>query len=150
MACPIHDKINLLLQRRGLLKRDLARALGISPQTATDICKGRSSISVEHLRRLVSFFQLQADYWLDEERLEPAATDERAVARDEVVLELRETGLLDLDKPAWLFERLRKFATHHRQEFVDEFGEPSPEERRVLGFPAQRGGSVGRVEPSTD
>ena len=42
----IHEKISALLEQRRLKKRDLARALGVSPQTATDICKGRSAITL--------------------------------------------------------------------------------------------------------
>ena len=72
----IAEKINAVLAERGLLKRDLARALGISPQTATDICKGRSAVTLPHLRSLVRFFGLRPDFWLDDSRLEPGAADE--------------------------------------------------------------------------
>ena len=34
---PIHEKIVAQLEQRRLKKRDLARALGVSPQTATDM-----------------------------------------------------------------------------------------------------------------
>ena len=74
----IADKINAMLAERGLLKRDLARALGVSPQTATDICKGRSAVTLRHLRNLVRLFELRADYWIDETRIEPDPADRTA------------------------------------------------------------------------
>ena len=74
----IHEKIAALLEQRHLKKRDLARALGVSPQTATDICKGRSAITLPHLRNLVAYFELRADFWIDDQRLLPDAGDRAA------------------------------------------------------------------------
>ena len=71
----IHEKIVAQLEQRKLKKRDLARALSVSPQTATDICKGRSAITLPHLRNLVNYFGLRADFWLDDQRLMPEASD---------------------------------------------------------------------------
>lgn len=71
----IHEKITALLGQRHLRKRDLAKALGVSPQTATDICKGRSAITLPHLRNLVAFFGLRPDFWLDDDKLLPDVTD---------------------------------------------------------------------------
>ena len=71
----IHEKITALLEQRRLKKRDLARALNVSPQTATDICKGRSAITLPHLRNLITFFEVRAEFWLDDERLVPEDVD---------------------------------------------------------------------------
>ena len=95
----IPDKINALLAERGLLKRDLARALKVSPQTATDICKGRSAVTVPHLRKLIVFFGLRADFWLDEERLRPTAADELIPQLSDKIHALAETGLLYAEDP---------------------------------------------------
>ena len=72
----IHEKITALLEQRRLKKRDLARALGVSPQTATDICKGRSAITLPHLRNLISYFEVRAEFWLDDDRLAPIEIDQ--------------------------------------------------------------------------
>lgn len=75
MAFPIHDKIQLQLKLRGRRKKDLAAFLGIAPQTMTDICKGRSAVTLMHLKGLIRFFDLRASYWLDDLREEPAPFD---------------------------------------------------------------------------
>jgi plasmid maintenance system antidote protein VapI len=101
----IHEKISALLEQRRLKKRDLARALGVSPQTATDICKGRSAITLPHLRNLVAFFELRADFWLDEYRLVPGELDRAAnrVAADA----LGRTGLLQIGDLERFLQRIR-------------------------------------------
>ncbi len=139
------EKISRLLRHRGLLKRDLARALGVSPQTATDICKGRSSITVPHLRRLIQFFGLRAEFWLDNDRLNPSAADECSTSLDAKVHKLAEAGLLYAEDPAGLFERLLELARRHREEYLTLFGEAPPEERRLLGLPSSSYGTVGRI-----
>jgi len=142
------EKISRLLRQRGLLKRDLARALGVSPQTATDICKGRSSITVPHLRRLIKFFGLRAEFWLDNERLNPSAADETSASLDAKMHKLAEVGLLSAEDPAGLFERLLDIARSHREEYLNLFGEAPPEERRLLGLPSSSFGTVGRISAS--
>lgn len=141
-------KINSLLRHRGLLKRDLARALNISPQTATDICKGRSSITIPHLQRLVEFFGLRADFWLDPDRLHPTPADEVSARVSEKVFELSQAGILDTEDPTGLFERLLSLARNHREEYLALHGEAPPEERRLLGLPASSQGTVGRISAS--
>lgn len=138
-------KINSLLRQRGLLKRDLARALGVSPQTATDICKGRSSVTVPHLQRLVEFFGLRADFWLDPDRLHPTSADEASAEATAKVSELFQAGILDAEDPAGLFQRLLVLARNHRDEYLDLHGEAPPEERRLLGMPSSTQGRVGRI-----
>jgi transcriptional regulator with XRE-family HTH domain len=142
------DKINRLLDDRGLLRRDLARALAVSPSTATDICKGRSAVTVRHLRRLVQFFGLRADYWLDDSRLEPSAFDDLVPALHEKLHAIARTGILDAEDPAGLLLRLLEFARRHGERFVVAFGEPTPEERHILSLPALPRGDVGRIEGS--
>src|SRR5690606_26992087 len=96
----IADKINLVLAQRRMLKRDLARALGVAPQTATDICKGRSAVTLPHLRKLCELFQLRADYWLDDARLEPGPADRLQPGLERNLAGLAELGLLSLDDAA--------------------------------------------------
>ena len=138
----IHEKITALLDQRRLKKRDLARALGVSPQTATDICKGRSAITLPHLRNLVSFFEIRAEFWLDDDRLSPADVDQ--VARKGAADAITRTGLLDVEDPARLMDRLRGFVRKHRDDFVATFPDLSDAERRLLGL-ADGAGSVGQI-----
>lgn len=133
----IHEKISALLEQRRLKKRDLARALGVSPQTATDICKGRSAITLPHLRNLVTFFELRADFWLDDQRLLPGAGDE-------CVSPGMPPGWPQVQDPELLARRLRTFLQRYRAEFLAQFPDLTVEERRALGF-AVEAGSVGRV-----
>lgn len=146
MSCPLHEKITRMLAARGLLKRDLARALGVSPQTATDICKGRSAITLPHLRNLVQLFALRADFWLNDERPEPDAGDHSDGKADGLLREMARLGLMDVDDPAALIERMTRFARQGRDRFLSEFGPVRCDgERRLLGMPAPTRGSVGRI-----
>lgn len=140
----IHEKIVALLEQRKLKKRDLARALTVSPQTATDICKGRSAITLPHLRNLVAFFELRADYWLDDQRLMPEASD-RIGAKSAPNEALARTGLAQVADVEKLVQRVRNFLGDHRSHFVARNPDLTAEERRFLGFPEIAPGSVGRV-----
>jgi transcriptional regulator with XRE-family HTH domain len=139
----IHEKITALLEQRRLKKRDLARALGVSPQTATDICKGRSAITLPHLRNLVAFFELRADYWLDGHRLLPEYVDRSLNHR--VGDALARTGLLQVADPERLLRRVRELVQRHRAEFLASHPDLTPEEKRVLGLAEPELGTVGRI-----
>jgi len=139
----IHEKIAALLEQRRLKKRDLARALGVSPQTATDICKGRSAITLPHLRNLITFFEVRAEFWLDDERLVPAELDRLAHRGAAVALD--RTGLPQLEDPERLMQRLRSFVQRHRNEFLAAFPDLSLAERRLLGLADAATGSIGLV-----
>ena len=142
---PISEKISKLLEQRGLMKRDLARALGVSPQTATDICKGRSAVTIHHLRKLIDFFGVCADFWLDETRTTPTIADNLFGDLSDKVHHLARTGLFYAEDPAGLYERLRQFAMENTERFLERFGEPTGEERRILGMPDAGMGMVGRI-----
>jgi len=128
----IHEKITALLQQRRLKKRDLARALGVSPQTATDICKGRSAITLPHLRNLVSFFEIRADFWLDDDRLMPSEVDQ--VCRRDAADAMQRTGLLAAENPARLVDMLRAFAIENREAFLQQSPALTDLECNVLGL----------------
>lgn len=140
----IHEKIVAQLEHRKLKKRDLARALGVSPQTATDICKGRSAITLPHLRNLVAYFELRADYWLDDSRLDPGP-DDRTIAPASRGDSLARTGLLQLDDPERLLARLRAFVADHRAMFLARHPDLAADEKRFLGLLDHGHGSVGRI-----
>lgn len=142
---PISEKISKLLEQRGLMKRDLARALGVSPQTATDICKGRSAVTIQHLRKLVEFFGLRADFWLEDTRVTPTVADNLFGDLNDKVHDLARTGLFFAEDPAGMFERLRQFAVENREAFLERFGQPMGEEGRILGLPESGMGMVGRI-----
>jgi plasmid maintenance system antidote protein VapI len=140
----IHEKIVALLEQRRLKKRDLARALGVSPQTATDICKGRSAITLPHLRNLVSYFELRADFWLDDQKLLPEPSD-RVQAQGTAANALAGSGLLeiaDLDK---FLQRVRSFLIDHQKSIQARFPDLSDAEKSVLGIQPIAPGSVGEV-----
>lgn len=139
----IHEKITALLEQRRLKKRDLARALGVSPQTATDICKGRSAITLPHLRNLVSFFEVRAEFWLDDERLVPADLDRLASRGAAAALD--RAGLSQLDDPERFVQRLRSLVQRHRAEFLAAFPDLTAAERRLLGLAEPSAGAIGHV-----
>lgn len=143
----IHEKISALLEQRRLKKRDLARALGVSPQTATDICKGRSAITLPHLRNLVSLFELRADYWLDDHRLLPDPGDRPFAPGDRMEVIAR-SGLLQVDDPAATLQRIRAFLAEHRAAFLARHPDLSIEERRFLGLADRAQGVVERIAES--
>ena len=142
----IHEKITALLEQRRLKKRDLARALGISPQTATDICKGRSAITLPHLRNLISFFEVRAEYWLDDERLMPEELD-RLAARGSAQA-LARAGVTQLTDPERFLRRVSSFVQQHRTEFLAAFPDLNAGERRLLGLAVDEPGTVGHIAGS--
>lgn len=145
MVHPLHEKIEHALSQRGLLKRDLARALGVSPQTATDICKGRSAVTLPHLRRLVAYFSLRADYWLDDARLAPTASDEVCAAHAVAGEGLFGSDGRGLTDPARFCQALLTFARTKRTEFIGQFPDPDDQERALLGLAQPNSGRVGHV-----
>ncbi|HLU38974.1 MAG TPA: helix-turn-helix domain-containing protein [Planctomycetota bacterium] len=145
MPHSLHEKIEHALAQRGLLKRDLARALNVSPQTATDICKGRSAVTLPHLRRLVSFFALRSDYWLDDERLEPSPSDEVSPERERRWRELLSGDIAKVADPAAFAKRLIEFAREHRDACAARFPDLPDDERAILNLPRRGAGHVGQV-----
>jgi plasmid maintenance system antidote protein VapI len=139
----IHEKISALLEQRRLKKRDLARALGVSPQTATDICKGRSAITLPHLRNLVTFFQVRAEFWLDDHRLAPEEVDRADKSR--IVEALGRAGFLQLDDPEHLLQHVRQFVQSHRDAFLRACPDLSSDERRFLGLQDLPRGAMGQI-----
>ncbi len=139
----IHEKITALLEQRRLKKRDLARALGVSPQTATDICKGRSAITLPHLRNLVAFFEVRADFWLDDERLLPEPTDR--VGGTRAAEAIAQGGLAQVSDPEKLLSAVRTFVTRHRDDFLASHPDLDPTARRFLGLHEPEGDAAVRV-----
>lgn len=140
----IHEKIVAQLEQRRLKKRDLARALGVSPQTATDICKGRSAITLPHLRNLVAYFELRADFWIDDQKLLPDASD-RVQPAGHHGETIARSGLLQVADLERFLARVRQLVGEHLREFHTRNPDLSAEERRVLGLAEPNAGSVGRV-----
>ena len=139
----IHEKITALLEQRRLKKRDLARALGVSPQTATDICKGRSAITLPHLRNLVAFFEVRADFWLDDEKLLPEPPDRVGGIR--AAEAIAQGGLHQVTNPEKLLHAIRSYLARHRAEFLAAYPDLEPEALRFLGLTEAEGESVTRM-----
>lgn len=140
----IHEKITALLEQRHLKKRDLARALSVSPQTATDICKGRSAITLPHLRNLVSYFELRPDFWLDDTRALPEPGDSLNAGSNHIEA-LARSGLLQVGDVDRLVGRLRTFLGENKQSFLVRNPDLTAEEKRVLGLSDPTEGTIGRV-----
>ncbi len=141
MGWSLPEKICFLLEQRKIRRKDLAAFLGISPQTMTDICTGRSAVTLRHLRGLVRFFGLRADWWLDDAREAPQEWDRLEKLREEDLARLYELGLLG---SGWrrLVGKIQAFVAEHRDLWVDAYGPIGPEEARLLGIPPdERGGS---------
>jgi transcriptional regulator with XRE-family HTH domain len=132
LVTPIGRKIEAELLRRGAAKRRLAQVLGISPQTMTDICKGRSTVTIAHLQGLVRFFGLSADYWLDDDRAEPTPIDAATRAFAPHLRALAASGILAAEDPAALLDRLCRFAADHADDYAARFAPLDPVERRLL------------------
>lgn len=137
----IHEKIVALLLQRKLKKRDLAKALGISPQTATDICKGRSAITLPHLRNLVAYFGVRADFWIDDQQLLPESADRVGNNQSDACHRSGLAQLADLDG---LLQRLRSFLADHKDAFTARNPGLSSDDLRVLGLLEITKDSVGR------
>ncbi len=135
MLYPIHEKIQHLLRKRKIRKKDLASHLGIAPQTMTDICQGRSSVTLKHLRGLVSFFGIRADYWIDDFRLEPEPRDYFKVLPDEDLQQMEALGIIG--SPNWksTLARVQYFIGMNRELWESHFGKVSVEDSRLLGLP---------------
>jgi len=139
----IHEKITALLEQRRLKKRDLARALGVSPQTATDICKGRSAITLPHLRNLISFFEVRAEFWLDDDRLTPIEIDQ--LARRGAAEAITRSGMLEIEDPERLVKRISGFLQTKRDDFLAAHPDLTPSEQRLLGLSDAESGMVGKI-----
>jgi plasmid maintenance system antidote protein VapI len=145
MAHPLHEKIEHALAQRGLLKRDLARALSVSPQTATDICKGRSAVTLPHLRGLVALFGLRADYWLDDSRLASLPGDEVQPLREQKFAAFLASEVGAVADPVGFADRLLAFAREQRDAFAARCPSLADDERSVLSLPRRNVGHVGQV-----
>ncbi|MEQ1632559.1 MAG: helix-turn-helix domain-containing protein [Planctomycetota bacterium] len=138
----IHEKIVAQLEHRKLKKRDLARALSVSPQTATDICKGRSAITLPHLRNLVAYFSLRADFWLDDTKLLPEPSDR--VAAGAVPSTPTIPGNGHVPDPGRLMQRLRTLVAEHKKDFTARNPDLTEAERQLLGL-EEGPGAIGRI-----
>lgn len=139
----IHEKITALLEQRRLKKRDLARALGVSPQTATDICKGRSAITLPHLRNLISFFEVRAEFWLEDDRLAPIEIDR--LVRKGAAEAITRSGLLEIEDPERLVSRLSGFVQSRRDDFLAAHPDLTTNEQKLLGLLDTEMGVVGKI-----
>ena len=90
-----------------------------------------------------AFFEVRAEFWLDDERLVPADMDR--LANRGAAAAVDRSGLLQVDDPERLMARLRMFVQRHRAEFLAAFPDLTPAERRLLGLGEQAAGSIGQI-----
>lgn len=156
MSRPIYEKINRLLTERGQKKKDLAKALGISPQTMTDIVKGRSSVTLSHLKGLVRFFDLRADYWIDDEREDPVETDNQGHAHvnasDARTTDARAEGANDRGGilrtgQQRFITKLRSFVLSNQDAWIRFHGPLERQEKELLGIREEARSVESGVEP---
>lgn len=134
MTWPIHHKIQRLLKERKQRKKDLAAFLGIAPQTMTDICKGRSAVTLQHLRGIIRYFRIRADFWLDDSREHPETLDQYELVSDS---ELRQFEQLEIPSIAALSQTLaatRQFVLKHRKAWEQQFDGLDSGVARTLGI----------------
>lgn len=134
MTWPIHQKIQRLLKERKQRKKDLAAFLGIAPQTMTDICKGRSAVTLQHLRGIMRYFRIRADFWLDDSRKNPGTLDQYELVSDS---ELRQFEQLDIRNVAALsktLSALRQFILKDRAAWDLQFGGLDKDVAGTLGI----------------
>ena len=99
----------------------------------TDVSKGRSAVTLKHLRGLMEFFRLRASYWLDETRLEPLPFDRLDEVSDESLRKLEAFGLHDVRSFEPTLQKIQRFVASRRSEWEDEHGLMSEADRRLLG-----------------
>ncbi len=132
MVRPVHEKIAKLLKERGFKKKELAEALGVSLQGLAEILKGRSQVTVSHLKALVKFFGIKAEYWIDDGKDDPTPSDmitDHAGPSEE---SLRKHGVTIPDARMDFREKIQKFILQHPEEWTAQFGPLTQEEMELL------------------
>lgn len=62
----IGKKINILCKAKGILKKDLAKAMDISASYLSSVIAGREEPSGQLLNKLADYFDVDVEYFLDE------------------------------------------------------------------------------------
>ena len=134
MACRIHEKAARLLRERGFKKKELAQALGVSLPQLDQLLEGRVPFDLSHLKGLVEFFGIRADFWIDETRDDPRAEDVVERPREEAVKALEKLGIQMSPREKAFREKVRKFLLQHPEEWTALFGPLTREEMELLGL----------------
>ncbi len=134
MGRPIHEKVSRLLRERGFKKKELASALGVSPQALQQLLDGQVPFGLYHLKGLVEFFGIKADYWIDDSREEPRAEDILDSPRGETPKGLEKLGIHVGPAGEKFREKVRTFLKEHPEEWTALFGPLTREEMELLGM----------------
>ena len=132
MARPINKKIETLLRDREFDAKDLAKALGLTGQSLTDILKGRSGVNVQVLQGLVQFFGLRADYWINDAKEDPTAEDVATSSRTLSNDNLEKLGLTRAEDSTDFRRKVKAFILDHPEEWASQFGPLTREEMDLL------------------
>jgi hypothetical protein len=94
----------------------------------------------------VRFFNLRADYWLDDERDGPGSTDLQSAAEVTFAALPGVDGRREEPRPAFvrapnngeLMDKMRSFLKSHEGEWERTFGPMKPQEKELLGLREER------------
>ncbi len=134
MGRRIHEKVSRLLQERGFKKKELAAALGVSGQVMDRLLEGEIPFDLNHLKGLVDFFGIKADYWIDDSRKEPRSEDVVERSKAEATEALEKLGVHLGTGNRQFTEKVRKFIQQHPEEWTALFGPLTREEMEILGL----------------
>ncbi len=134
MGRRIHEKVSRLLRERGFKKKELAAALGVSPQALQQLLEGQVPFDLHHLKGIVDFFGIKADYWIDDSRADPRPEDVVERPKGESPKALKKLGIHVSPAERSFTEKVRKFIQEHPEEWTALFGPLTREEMEILGL----------------
>ena len=134
MARRIHEKVSRLLRERGFKNKELAAALGVSTQVLQQLLDGEIPFDLHHLKGLVEFFGIKADYWIDDSRGDPQAEDVVDRPKGDTTRVLENLGIHVSPAELSFREKVRKFLLDHPEEWTALFGPLTREEMELLGL----------------
>ena len=141
MGRRIHEKVSRLLRERGFKKKELASALGVSPQALQQLLDGTVPFDLRHLKGLVSFFGIKADYWIDDSRMDPRPEDVVERSKGDAPGTLKKLGIHVNPTEREFTEKVRRFIQEHPEEWTALFGPLTREEMEILGLDEKKKGT---------
>ena len=129
-----------LVERHGRRLFGLAYRMTGNKQDAEDVVQETFIKAHNSMDR----FELRADFWIDDQKLLPDAGDRVQPAGNQTEA-LSRSGLMQVADIDRFLQRLRSFASEHRQALLARFPDLTAEEKHVLGLDEVARGVVGQV-----